>query len=328
VTAVVCSVPRGGASNRSTVGGGEIEEGGIREEGPVSEMSAASVQPVLESGTFRLGDRVVHRLGFGAMRLTGPGIWGEPAHRIECIRVLRRALELGVDLVDTADSYGPEVSEDLIYEALHPYPDELVIATKAGLTRSGPGLWAPVGRPEYLRQQCEMSLRRLGLERIELFQLHRIDPKVPAEEQFGLLDDLRREGKVHHVGLSQVTVDDIRAAAKVVPVVSVQNRFNLTDRSSDDVLEFCRSEQIGFIPWAPVAAGELTGPTAAIGAVAKETGATPSQVALAWLLHLSPVTLPIPGTSTVAHLEENCAAGALSLTTEQLATLDAAHSSA
>ncbi len=287
--------------------------------------SGGTAQPVLESGTFRLGDRVVHRLGFGAMRLTGPGIWGEPAHRIECIRVLRRAIELGVDLIDTADSYGPEVSEDLVYEALHPYPDELVIATKAGLTRSGPGEWMPVGRPEYLRQQCEMSLRRLGLERIELFQLHRIDPKVPTEEQFGLLDDLRREGKVHHVGLSQVSVDDVQAASKVVPVVSVQNRFNLTDRSSDDVLEFCESQQIGFFPWAPLAAGALTGPTAASGEVAKHAGATPTQVALAWLLHRSPVMLPIPGTSTVAHLEENCAAGALSLTNEQLSVLDAAH---
>ncbi len=289
---------------------------------------AGTAPPVHESGTFQLGDRVVHRLGFGAMRLTGTGIWGEPAHRIECVRVLRRALELGVDLIDTADSYGPEVSEALIYEALHPYPDELVIATKAGLTRSGPGQWAPVGRPEYLRQQCEMSLRRLGLERIELFQLHRIDPKVPAEEQFGLLEDLRREGKVHHVGLSQVSVDDLRAATKVVPIVSVQNRFNLTDRSSDDVLELCESERIGFLPWAPVGAGALTDPTAAAGQVAKETGATPTQVALAWLLHRSPVMLPIPGTSTVAHLEENCAAGALSLTGEQLAVLEVAHAEA
>ncbi len=288
----------------------------------------ALAQPVLEGGTFPLGDRVVHRLGFGAMRITGPGIWGEPAHRIECIRVLRRALELGVDLIDTADSYGPEVSEDLIYEALHPYPDELVIATKAGLTRSGPNEWAPLGRPEYLRQQCEMSLRRLGLERIELFQLHRIDSKVPAEEQFGLLEDLRREGKIHHVGLSQVSVDELQAAAKVVPIVSVQNRFNLTDSSSDELLSFCESERIGFLPWAPVAAGELTGPTAVIGEVAKATGATPSQVALAWLLHRSPVMLPIPGTSTVAHLEENCEAAALSLDGEHLAALDAAHAAA
>ncbi len=287
-----------------------------------------SAQPVPESGTFHLGDRVVNRLGFGAMRLTGPGIWGEPGHRIECIRVLRRALELGVNLIDTADSYGPEVSEDLIYEALHPYPDELVIATKAGLTRAGPNQWAPVGRPEYLRQECEMSLRRLGLERIELFQLHRIDPKVPAEEQFGLLDDLRREGKVHHVGLSNVSVDNLQAAAKIVPIVSVQNRFNLTDGSSDELLAFCESEQIGFLPWAPVAAGQLTGPTAVIGEVAEATGATPGQVALAWLLHHSPVILPIPGTSTVEHLEENCAAAALSLDREQVSALDAAHASA
>ena len=290
--------------------------------------AGSSAQPVLESGTFQLGDRVVNRLGFGAMRLTGPGIWGEPAHRIECIRVLRRALELGVNLIDTADSYGPEVSEDLIYEALHPYPDELVIATKAGLTRAGPNQWAPVGRPEYLRQECEMSLRRLGLERIELFQLHRIDPKVPAEEQFGLLDDLRHEGKVHHVGLSNVSVDNLQAAAKIVPIVSVQNRFNLTDGSSDELLAFCESEQIGFLPWAPVAAGQLTGPTAVIGEVAEATGATPGQVALAWLLHHSPVILPIPGTSTVEHLEENSAAAALSLDREQVSALDAAHAAA
>jgi pyridoxine 4-dehydrogenase len=293
-----------------------------------TKAAGSSAQPVLDGGTFQLGDRVVNRLGFGAMRLTGPGIWGEPAHRIECIRVLRRALELGVNLIDTADSYGPEVSEDLIYEALHPYPDELVIATKAGLTRAGPNQWAPVGRPEYLRQECEMSLRRLGLERIELFQLHRIDPKVPAEEQFGLLDDLRREGKVHHVGLSNVSVDDLQAAAKVVPIVSVQNRFNLTDGSSDELLAFCESEQIGFLPWAPVAAGQLTGPTAVIGEVAKATGATPGQVALSWLLHHSPVMLPIPGTSTVEHLEENCAAAALSLGQEQISALDAAHAAA
>jgi pyridoxine 4-dehydrogenase len=290
--------------------------------------AGSSAPPVLERGTFQLGDRVVNRLGFGAMRLTGPGIWGEPAHRIECIRVLRRSLELGVNLIDTADSYGPEVSEDLIYEALHPYPDELVIATKAGLTRAGPNQWAPVGRPEYLRQECEMSLRRLGLERIELFQLHRIDPKVPAEEQFGLLDDLRREGKVHHVGLSNVSVDNLQAAAKIVPIVSVQNRFNLTDGSSDELLAFCESEQIGFLPWAPVAAGQLTGPSAVIGQVAEATGASPGQVALAWLLHHSPMMLPIPGTSTVEHLEENCAAATLSLDPEQVSALDAAHAAA
>ena len=296
----------------------------------MAEPSTSSVgpvvkRPVLESGTFRLGDRTVHRLGFGAMQLTGPGIWGEPAHRVECIHVLRRALELGVDLIDTADSYGPEVSEQLIYEALHPYPAELVIATKAGLTRSGPGRWAAVGRPEYLRQQCEMSLRRLGLERVELFQLHRIDPKVPAEEQFGLLAELQKEGKVGHVGLSEVSVDDVLAAQRIVPIVSVQNLYNLTNRSSEDVLEFCGREGIGFIPWFPIASGALARPGGPVDQVARAAGATPAEVALAWLLHRSPVVLPIPGTSSVAHVEENCAAGVLELSDEQYRSLDAVH---
>ncbi len=285
----------------------------------------ATERPVLESGTFRLGDRLVHRLGFGAMQLTGPGVWGEPADRLECVRVLRRAVELGVDLIDTADSYGPEVSERLIFEALHPYPSELVIATKAGLTRSGPGVWQPVGRPEYLRQQCELSLRRLAVERIELFQLHRIDPKVPADEQFGLLDDLRREGKIHHVGLSQVSVEELDRARGTVPVVSVQNLYNLTNRSSEDVLAACERDGIGFIPWFPIASGALARPGGPVDAIANETGATAAQVALAWLLHRSPVMLPIPGTSSVAHVEENCAAATVSLTDAQRASLDAVH---
>jgi aryl-alcohol dehydrogenase-like predicted oxidoreductase len=290
-------------------------------------------KPVRSSGTFTLGAgtegaTTVHRLGYGAMQITGSGVWGEPADHDECIRVLRRAVDMGVDLIDTADSYGPEVSERLIFEALHPYPDGLVIATKAGLTRQGPNEWLPVGRPEYLRQQCELSLRRLGLERIDLFQLHRIDAKVPADEQFGLLADLVTEGKVAHVGLSQVTVPELQAAQAVVPVVSVQNLFNLTNRSSADVLAHCTTEGIGFIPWFPVASGGLTGPDTPMGAIVAATGATPSQVALAWLLHHSPVMLPIPGTKSVAHVEENCEAATLQLTDEQVAALDAVHAAA
>jgi aryl-alcohol dehydrogenase-like predicted oxidoreductase len=283
-----------------------------------------STRPVLSSGTFTLGGQEVHRLGFGAMRITGDGVWGEPADRAECVAVLRRAVELGVDLIDTADSYGPEVSEDIIFEALHPYPEGLVIATKAGLTRQGPGRWLPVGRPEYLRQQCELSLRRLGVEAIDLFQLHRIDPKVPAEEQFGLLSDLLDEGKVRSVGLSQVSVAEIEAARAVVPVVSVQNLYNLTDRSSEDVLDHCETEGLGFIPWFPIAAGALGQPGGPVDAVASETGATHSQVALAWLLRRSPVMLPIPGTKSVGHVEENCGAGAVVLTDDHVASLSAA----
>ena len=284
----------------------------------------SSTQPVLSSGTFTLGGKEVHRLGYGAMQLTGDGVWGEPADRDECIRVLRRAIELGVDLVDTADSYGPEISERLIFEALHPYPDHLVIATKAGLTRQGPGRWLPVGRPEYLRQQCELSLRRLGLEQIDLFQLHRIDAKVPADEQFGVLADLKTEGKITSVGLSQVSVEEVTAARAVVPVVSVQNLYNLTDRSSEDVLDHCTTEGLGFIPWFPIAAGSLAQPGGPVDAIVKESGATPSQVALSWLLHKSPVMLPIPGTKSVAHLEENCEGGLLTLSQDQMTALDAA----
>jgi len=286
-------------------------------------------RPARSSGTYTLGAgaptaRTVHRLGFGAMQLTGPGVWDEPADRAACIRVLQRAVEMGVDFIDTADSYGPEVSERLIREALHPYPDDLVIATKAGLTRQGPGQWLPVGRPEYLRQQCELSLRRLGLERIDLFQLHRIDPLVPSAEQFGLLADLVAEGKVAQVGLSQVGVEELAEAQAVVPVASVQNLFNLTDRSSEDVLERCQAEGLGFIPWFPIASGRLAAPGGPVDDVVRDTGATPSQVALAWLLHKSPVMLPIPGTKSVAHVEENCEAATLGLTDAHMAALDAA----
>ncbi|MHB1547915.1 MAG: aldo/keto reductase [Acidimicrobiales bacterium] len=263
----------------------------------------------------------VRRLGFGAMRITGPGIWGEPRDRAECIRVLRRAVELGVELIDTADSYGPAVSEDLIREALHPYPERLVIATKAGLVRTGPDAWHPVGRPEYLRQECEMSLRRLGVDRIDLFQLHRIDPHVPREEQFGLLAALVDEGKVARVGLSEVTVEEIEAARAIVPVTSVQNLYNLSNRSSEAVLEHCEHEEIGFIPWFPIASGALGAAGSPAEAVAAELGATPAQVALAWLLRRSPVMLPIPGTSSVAHLEENWGALGIELDDRQFAAL-------
>jgi aryl-alcohol dehydrogenase-like predicted oxidoreductase len=276
------------------------------------------------AGTFAAGDLTVHRLGFGAMRLTGRGIWGEPTDRNECIRVLRRAVELGVDFIDTADSYGPYVSEDLIRESLHPYPRNLVIATKAGLARTGPNQWHPLGRPEYLRQEAEMSLRRLAVERLDLFQLHRVDPRVPAEEQFGLLAALIKEGKVRHVGLSEVTVPQLDAARTTVPIVTVQNRYNLIDRTSEAVLDHCEAEGIGFIPWNPIAAGALAQPGGRVDEIAKQTGATPSQVALAWLLARSPVMLPIPGTSSVSHLEENCGAAAVHLSPDQIEDLTAA----
>ncbi|HWG73586.1 MAG TPA: aldo/keto reductase [Acidimicrobiales bacterium] len=283
-------------------------------------------RPVTASGTFDLGELTVHRLGYGAMKITGTGVWGPPKDHDEAVRTLRRAVELGVDLVDTADSYGPYVSEEIIHEALHPYPDGLVIATKAGLVRTGPGEWLAVGRPEYLRQECEMSLRRLGVERIDLFQLHRIDDKVPAAEQFGLLADLVSEGKIRHAGLSEVTVEQVEAARQVVPVVSVQNEYNLTERKSEDVLEHCEAEGIGFIPWFPLASGGLARPGGPVDQVARAVNATPSQVALAWLLRRSPVMLPIPGTSSSAHVEENCAAATVELTDDQVAELTRATS--
>lgn len=278
---------------------------------------AAELPGTLEIG----GDLVVHRLGFGAMQLTGPGVWGEPHDRDECIRVLRRAVELGVDLIDTADSYGPAVSEQLIKEALHPYPEGLVVATKAGLARTGPGQWHPLGRPEYLRQQCEMSLRHLGLDRIDLFQLHRIDPKVALEDQVGELVALQQEGKVRHIGLSEVTVADVERVRALAAVATVQNRYNLVDRGSEEVLQYAEDNRIGFIPWFPLATGELARPGGPLDKLAAERGATPSQLALAWLLHRSPAMLPIPGTSTVAHLEENCAAAELTLTEQDVQRL-------
>jgi pyridoxine 4-dehydrogenase len=266
------------------------------------------------SDTFAIGgDIVVGRLGFGAMRLTGPGIWGEPEDPDQCRAVLRRAVELGVTLIDTAASYGPEVSERLIGETLAPYPDDVVIATKAGFLRPGPNRWVTDGRPEHLRSACEGSLQRLKLERIDLFQLHRIDSKVPAADQFGTLADLQREGKIRHIGLSQVSVQDIRAAREVIEVVTVQNRYSVSDHSDDDVLAYCEAEGIGFMPWAPLGSGRLAEPGGLLDRIVRATGATTGQVAIAWLLRRSPVMLPIPGTSKVAHLEENMAAGDLEL---------------
>jgi len=278
--------------------------------------------PALASGTFHIGgDLPVARLGYGAMRITGPGVWGEPGDRDEAIRVLRRAVELGVTFIDTADAYGPYVSEELIRAALHPYPDDLVIATKAGLVRTGPNQWHPLGRPEYLRQEAEMSLRRLGMERIDLLQLHRVDPQVPLEDQLGALVELQQEGKIRYIGLSNVSLDQIHAARQIAPIVTVQNRYNLAERASEAVLEFCEKEDIGFIPWFPIATGSLARPGGPLESLARELEATPAQLALAWLLHRSPVMLPIPGTSSVAHLEENVAAAAFQLSEEQFEAL-------
>jgi len=277
------------------------------------------------SDTFAIGgDLVVGRLGFGAMRLTGTGIWGEPEDPDECRAVLRRAVDLGVTLIDTADSYGPEVSERLIGETLAPYPEDVAIATKAGFLRPGPNRWVTDGRPEHLRSACEGSLQRLKLERIDLFQLHRIDSNVPAADQFGTLADLQREGKIRHIGLSQVSVQDIRAAREVIDVVTVQNRYSVSDHSDDDVLAYCEAESIGFMPWAPLGSGRLAEPGGLLDHIARETGATTGQVAIAWLLHRSPVMLPIPGTSKVAHLEENMAAGDLELPDALVEELSAA----
>jgi pyridoxine 4-dehydrogenase len=265
-----------------------------------------------KAGEFTIGnDLRIARLGFGAMRITGKGIWGKPADRAEAIRVVRRTVELGINFIDTADSYGPAVSEEIIAEALYPYPADLVIATKGGFERPGPDRWVENGRPDYLKSACEASLRRLRLDRIDVYQLHRIDPKVPAEDQLGALKDLQAGGKIRHIGLSEVSVQQIRHAQTIVPIVSVQNRYSVSDRGSEDVLEYCQQQGIGFIPWFPLAAGKLSGPESPIGRVATQRKITPSQVALAWLLSRSPVILPIPGTSSVEHLEENLAAAGL-----------------
>ncbi len=274
------------------------------------------------SGTFQLGgDLPVTRLGFGAMRITGPGIWGPPANPDEARAVLRRAVDLGVNFIDTADSYGPHVSEELIAEALHPYPEGLVIATKGGLTRQGPNRWLPVARPAYLRQQVEMSLRRLRLERIDLYQLHRIDPDTPVEDSLGELRALQQEGKIRHIGLSEVNVAEVAHARTIVPIVSVQNRYNLAYRTAEELLDYADKENIGFIPWDPMATGKLAQPGSVLDSAARDHHASPAQLALAWLLRRSPVVLPIPGTSSVAHLEENVAAAGITLTDEEFENL-------
>ena len=279
-------------------------------------------QPAASSGTFSIGgDLPVHRLGYGVMQLPGPGVWGPSRDHDGAIRVLRRTVELGITLIDTADSYGPFEADHLIREALHPYADDLVIATKVGFTRQGPGKWTAVGRPEYLRQQVELNLRHLGLERIDLLQLHRIDPAVALEDQLGELGALQKEGKIRHLGLSEVSVDDLEAARKIVDIVSVQNRYNLADRASEDVLEYAEANGIAFIPWFPLATGKLAKAGGPLDAAAKRHDATPSQLALAWLLRRSPVMLPIPGTSSVEHLDDNTAAALIELTDEEFAAL-------
>ncbi len=285
-------------------------------------MVSPSRIDVARAGTFAIGQLTVNRLGFGAMRIVGPGVWGEPKDPEAARAVLRRAVDCGVNLIDTADSYGPEVSERLIAEALYPYPPGLVIATKGGFTRQGPDRWVAVGRPEYLQQCVEMSLRRLRLERIDLYQLHRIDSKVPAEESLGVLKEMQAQGKIRHIGLSEVSVAEIENARKIVEVVSVQNLYNLANRQSQAVLDYCAKNRFGFIPWFPIAAGELAKPGGKLDTLARSKGATPSQIAIAWLLHRSPVMLPIPGTSSVEHLEENIDAAALSLTSDEMAELE------
>ncbi len=270
--------------------------------------------PAAKSGQFRIGgDLAVNRLGFGSMRLTGKGIWGPPKDRNEAIRVLRRAVELGINFIDTADSYGPDVAEELIAEALYPYPAGLVIATKAGFDRPGPDKWVTNGKPEHLRAACEGSLKRLRLDRIELFQLHRIDSKVPADDQLGALQLLQSEGKINHIGLSEVSVKEIEHARSIIPIVSVQNRYSVVDRAAEDVVDYCEKAGLGFIPWFPLASGDVSKSGTSLEQVAAKLKITPSQLALAWLLHRSPVMLPIPGTSRVKHLEENVAAAAVTV---------------
>jgi pyridoxine 4-dehydrogenase len=278
-------------------------------------------QPTAD-GSFAIGgDLIVDRLGYGTMRLTGPGIWGEPADRAGAITLLRRVVELGVTLIDTADSYGPFVAEDLLREALHPYPAGLLIATKGGFTRQGPGRWAPLGRPEYLRQCVEMSLRRLALDRIDLYQLHRIDPRVPTADQIGVLADMQREGKIRHLGLSEVSVAQIEEARSIAVIATVQNMYSLAKRQAEPVLAYCADNNLGFIPWAPTATGELARPGGPLADAARRNNCTPAQLALAWLVRRSPVMLPIPGTSTMDHLVENLGANQVDLTDDEFARL-------
>ncbi|WP_100488289.1 aldo/keto reductase [Sporolactobacillus pectinivorans] len=277
------------------------------------------------SGTFKIGgDLSVNRLGYGTMQLTGPGIWGDPKDPDEAVRVLQKAIDLGVNFIDTADVYGPYVANEFVKKALHPYPDDLVIATKVGFTRQGPDRWIPVGRPEYLRQQVEMNLRTLGVDRIDLLQLHRIDPKVPLADQIGELALMKMEGKIHHIGLSQVSVGELQAANEITPIVSVQNLYNLAKRDSELILNYCEKHQIGFIPWFPLATGALAKEGGPLDQIAKKYDAKPAQIALAWLLKRSPVILPIPGTSSVAHVKENIAAAGIKLSDEDFQALSAA----
>jgi aryl-alcohol dehydrogenase-like predicted oxidoreductase len=286
-------------------------------------MTSSQTISAAEAGTITLGgDLTVNRMGFGAMRITGPGIWGEPANPAECKDVLRQAIDMGVDFIDTADSYGPEVSERLIGEVLYPYPAGLVIATKGGQTRPGPGQWVPNGRPEHLRQALEDSLRRLKLDCMDLYQLHRPDPAVPIEESLGTLAAMQRDGKIRHIGVSNFDVDQIERGQTVVRIVSVQNRYNLTDRSSEPVLEYCERNGIAFIPWAPLGAGPLTESGGALDRIASAHGATQGQIALAWLLQRSPVVLVIPGTSSLKHLQENVAAAGIRLSPDELRQLN------
>ncbi|GAA1919582.1 aldo/keto reductase [Nocardioides lentus] len=287
-------------------------------------MTSSTTTPdAAASGSFSLGgDLPVNRLGFGTMQLTGEGVWGPPKDHDEAVAVLRRAVELGVTLFDTADSYGPTVAEELLREALHPYADDVVVATKAGLTRTGPGQWVPVGRPAYLRQQCELSLRRLGLDRIDLFQLHRIDPEVALEDQVGELLALRDEGKIRHIGLSEVDVDQLAMAQTIAPIASVQNLYNLANRDAETLLEHCEAHDVAFIPWFPLATGALSKSDGPLADAAERHDASPSQLALAWLLQRSPVMLPIPGTSSRAHLEDNVAAAHVELTGDEYAALE------
>jgi len=284
---------------------------------------ASQEAPAAKSGAFKIGgDLSIYRLGYGAMRITGQGIWGEPKDRPEAIKVLRRAVALGINFIDTADSYGPYVSEEIIAEALYPYPPGLVLATKAGFDRTGPNQWVMNGNPEHLREACESSLKRLRLERIDLFQLHRIDPKFPAEDQLGTLEDLQQQGKIKHIGLSEVSVKEIENARQIVPIVTVQNRYSILDRSAQAVLDHCQRENIGFIPWFPLAAGDVSAAGSELFRIATQLKTTPSQLALAWLLWRSPVMLPIPGTSRVSHLEENVTAAALKFDESTMRELD------
>jgi aryl-alcohol dehydrogenase-like predicted oxidoreductase len=297
----------------------------MQKSGSTTKVASVGEKPAAQSGIFHIGGELpVYRLGFGAMRITGDGIWGELRDHDEVIRVLRRALELGINFIDTADSYGPDVSERLIAEALYPYPKGLVIASKAGFVRTRPNQWTINGRPEHLRAACEGSLRRLRVDRIDLYQLHRIDPEVPAEDQLGVFKDLQAQGKIRYIGLSEVTVPQIEHARKIVPIVTVQNRYSLADRTYEDILGYCEREKIGFIPWNPINAGNLGALGEKLEGVARRHRVTTAQLALAWLLWRSPVMLPIPGTSKVTHLEENVAAAALKVDDRELQGLDRA----